>query len=126
MTAVLAVALGGLVGAPLRYHLDRLVQSRHGSAFPWGTLAVNVLGCFVLGLLMAAVGNRSLDPTTFALLGTGLCGAFTTYSTFGYETVRLVEDGVRWTALASVVASLSAGLGAALAGSALGAILWSG
>jgi CrcB protein len=102
-----------MVGAPLRYLTDRAVQSRHDSVFPWGTFAVNVAGCLILGLLTGAAGHAQL------LLGTGLCGALTTYSTFSYETLRLVETGARGYAVLNVTASLAAGLGAAFAGVAL-------
>jgi fluoride exporter len=111
VTALL-VFLGGMLGAPLRYLTDRFVGSRAGSAFPWGTLTVNVVGCAVLGAL-TGIGTAMPDPMV-ALVGTGLCGALTTYSTFGYETVRLVERGAYFHAGANVVLSVLAGLGAAL------------
>lgn len=111
MTALL-VFLGGMVGAPLRYLTDRLVQSRHDSDFPWGTLAVNVAGCVLLGALTGA--GTAVPGPVFALVGTGLCGALTTYSTFGYETVRLVERRAYLQATANVTVSVVAGLGAAL------------
>jgi CrcB protein len=116
--AVLLVALGGAIGAPLRYHLDRLVQRSHDTVFPWGTLTVNVVGCFVLGLLAQLSSGYVYD-----LLGVGFCGALTTYSTFGYETVRLLEGGSRLYALANVLMSLLAGLGAALLGIGVGTAL---
>ncbi|GAA3646036.1 fluoride efflux transporter CrcB [Nonomuraea antimicrobica] len=109
---VLLVALGAAIGAPLRYLTDRLVQARHDSVFPWGTLAVNVAGSFVLGLLV----GLPADAAWFAVAGTGFCGALTTYSTFSYETLRLVQDGSRFYALANIVASVVAGLGAGAAG----------
>ncbi|MGX5207668.1 fluoride efflux transporter FluC [Streptomyces violaceus] len=109
----LLVIGGAMVGAPLRYLTDRAVQSRHGSGFPWGTLTVNVTGCLVLGLLTGAASHLQL------LLGTGLCGALTTYSTFSYETLRLAETGARLQAAVNVAASVAAGLGAAFAGAAL-------
>ncbi|WP_188196592.1 fluoride efflux transporter CrcB [Nonomuraea sp. SYSU D8015] len=109
---VLLVALGAAIGAPLRYLTDRLVQSRHDSVFPWGTLAVNVTGSFVLGLL----AGLPADAAWSAVLGTGFCGALTTYSTFSYETLRLTRDGSRFYALANVIASVVAGLGAGMAG----------
>ncbi|CAM5690532.1 putative protein CrcB like protein [Streptomyces afghaniensis 772] len=109
----LLVVGGAMVGAPLRYLTDRAVQSRHDSVFPWGTFAVNVTGCLILGLLTGVAGHVQL------LLGTGLCGALTTYSTFSYETLRLVETGARGYAVLNVTASLAAGLGAAFAGVAL-------
>ncbi|GAA5168057.1 MULTISPECIES: fluoride efflux transporter CrcB [Amycolatopsis] len=109
---VLLVALGAAVGAPARYLLDRAVQARHGSRFPWGTLTVNVLGCFLLGLLTALPAPSLLA----SLLGTGFCGALTTYSTFSYETWKLVRSGSWLPAVSNMVVSLVAGLGAAYVG----------
>ncbi|MBB4683102.1 fluoride efflux transporter CrcB [Amycolatopsis jiangsuensis] len=111
---VLLVFLGGAVGAPLRYLTDRAVQSRHQSLFPWGTLTVNLAGCLVLGGLTGA--GAALPAPLFALLGTGFCGALTTYSTFGYETVRLAERRAYLAAVANVVVSLAAGFGGAVFG----------
>jgi CrcB protein len=106
------VALGAAVGAPLRYLTDRAVQTRHDSVFPWGTLTVNVVGSFVLGLLAGLPASASVA----ALVGTGFCGALTTYSTFSYETLRLAQTGARFYAAMNVVASIVAGLGAASIG----------
>ncbi|MFD3661242.1 fluoride efflux transporter CrcB [Streptomyces sp. NPDC058659] len=103
----LLVVAGAAVGAPLRYLTDRAARARYGTAFPWGTLAVNVAGSFVLGLL---TGVASARP--HLLLGVGLCGALTTYSTFSYETLRLYEDGAKGYAVLNVAGSLAAGLGA--------------
>ncbi|WP_214323920.1 fluoride efflux transporter CrcB [Nonomuraea sediminis] len=112
---VLLVVLGAAVGAPLRYLADRAVQARHATVFPWGTLTVNVVGSALLGFLAALPASGG----AMSLLGTGLCGALTTYSTFGYETVRLVEVGARFHAVANAVASIVAGLGAAYLGVAV-------
>ncbi|MCX4472041.1 putative fluoride ion transporter CrcB [Micromonospora sp. MW-13] len=112
---VLLIALGAAVGAPLRYLTDRAVQSRRGSSFPWGTLTVNVLGSLLLGALVAV----PVGPAVAALLGTGFCGALTTYSTFGYETLRLARDGSRWRALANALVSVAAALAAASLGYAV-------
>ncbi|MFJ9152391.1 fluoride efflux transporter CrcB [Streptomyces sp. NPDC102270] len=120
----LLVVAGAMVGAPLRYLTDRAVQSRHDSVFPWGTFAVNVTGCLILGLLTGAVTAGAAGPHLPLLLGTGLCGALTTYSTFSYETLRLTETGARFYAAANVVASVVAGLGAAFAGVALAQVVW--
>ena len=112
MTTVLPVALvalGAAVGAPLRYLTDRTVQAKHDSVFPWGTFTVNVCGSLILGFLTAL----PTSPSVTALLGTGFCGALTTYSTFSYETLRLVQQGARFYALVNVIASVVAGLGAA-------------
>jgi len=123
MTALLVV-LGAAVGAPLRYLADRFVRARLASAFPWGTFTVNVTGSFVLGFLIQGAAAHHVPGSVSALLGTGLCGALTTYSTFGYETVRLVEDRFRAYALLNVVASVAAGLGAAFCGIAAADALW--
>ncbi|MGC3004011.1 fluoride efflux transporter CrcB [Streptomyces sp. G35A] len=120
----LYVLLGAMVGAPLRYLTDRAVQSRHDSVFPWGTFTVNVAGCLVLGLLTGAAAAGAAGSSLRLLLGTGLCGALTTYSTFSYETLRLAETGARGYAAVNVVASVAAGLGAAFAGVALVGTLW--
>ncbi|MGW2209303.1 fluoride efflux transporter CrcB [Streptomyces sp. NPDC001781] len=120
----LLVIVGGMAGAPLRYLTDRAVQKRHDAVFPWGTLTVNVLGCLILGLLTGAVAAGAASSHVQLLLGTGLCGALTTYSTFSYETLRLTEDGARFLAAANVVASVVAGLGAAFVGTALAEAIW--
>lgn len=112
---ILLVALGAALGAPLRYLADRFVQARHDTLFPWGTFTVNVCGSLVLGFLAALPG----DPTVMAAAGVGFCGTLTTYSTFGYETLRLVQDGLRFAALANVLASVLAGLGGGVCGMAL-------
>lgn len=114
MSAVLLVALGAAIGAPARFLVDRWVQSRHDSVFPWGTLAVNVAGSLVLG----AVHGWPTAPDGVRLaVGVGFCGALTTYSTFAFETVRLAESGARRYAALNALGSLAAGLAAALAGS---------
>ncbi|MCX4771439.1 fluoride efflux transporter CrcB [Streptomyces sp. NBC_01285] len=120
----LLVIAGAAVGAPLRYLTDRAVQSRHDSVFPWGTFTVNVTGCLVLGLLTGAVTAGAASSHLQLLLGTGLCGALSTYSTFSYETLRLAEDGARFYAAANVAASVVAGLGAVFAGITLAEALW--
>ncbi|GAA0927604.1 fluoride efflux transporter CrcB [Pseudonocardia zijingensis] len=114
--AVLWVALGAAVGAPLRYLVDRAVRSRYRGRFPWGTFAVNVAGSAVLGALTGAVvalPDGVVPAAVQAVLGTGFCGALTTYSTFGYETVTLVEKRAPVTAVVYVVGSVVAGLLAA-------------
>lgn len=116
----LLVCLGAALGAPARYLVSRAVQARTGSRFPAGTLVVNVAGSLVLGALLGAASHRGVAPAVVAALGTGFCGALTTYSTFGYDSVELAEDGDRGLAALNVVVSLLAGLAAAALGWALG------
>lgn len=114
--SVLYVALGAAIGAPLRYLTDVVIQRRHDSVFPWGTLAVNVVGSFLFGVIASVAKEGELSTAAVAAFGVGFCGALTTYSTFGYETLRLIEGGARPFALANVGISVAAGLGAASAG----------
>jgi fluoride exporter len=118
----LFVALGAAVGAPLRYLVDRAVQGRHDSLFPWGTFTVNVTGSLILGVLTGAAA--AIPGPVTQVLGTGLCGALTTYSTFSFETIRLIEDRARFYAVVNVVASIVAGLGAAFVGISIAEAIW--
>jgi CrcB protein len=116
-----AFAVAGALGAVARYVVDGAVLSRARSTRPWGTFAINVAGAFVLGMLTGLALYHGLGRTPKLVLGTGFCGAFTTFSTFAYETVRLAEDGeltsAVWNVVGSlVVAALAAALGLALAG----------
>lgn len=104
------VALGGAVGAVLRFYLSETLPSE---AFPWATLSVNLVGSFLLGVVMAATLVDALGETEALLLGVGLLGAFTTMSTFSVETVMMVEDG-RWR-LAGLYVVVSAVVGPLLA-----------
>ena len=123
MTTLLVV-LGAAVGAPLRYLIDRAVQARHDTGFPWGTFTVNAGGSLVLGVLAGGATAHAVPGELVALLGTGLCGALTTYSTFGYETIKLLEDRARMYAVLYATASVAAGLGAAFIGIAVAQALW--
>jgi CrcB protein len=109
--AVLWVLLGGFVGAPLRFGFGRWVAKRWRGSFPLGTFLINVIGSLCLGLLYGAQTSQ----TAWLLFGTGVLGAFTTFSTFGVETVALFENKRTALALLYVLASALAGiLGAAL------------
>lgn len=117
MTGLL-VALGGAAGASGRWLVDRAVARRYGGVLPWGTLSVNIAGSLLLGVLAGA--GAATPGWVGPLVGTGLCGALTTFSTFGYETMRLLEDGSWAPALVNVTVTVAAGLGAAAAGWWLG------
>ena len=116
---VLGIGLLGGVGASLRYLVDAAIEAGRGGAFPLGTFAINVVGAFVLGLLTGA----SITGTWLFVLGTGFLGSFTTFSTWIFETDRLGEDGEEAVALANLGISIAAGLAAAGAGWAIGALL---
>jgi CrcB protein len=120
MTVLLAL-LGGAVGAPSRYLIDRAIQQRRASVFPWGTLTVNVTGCLILGMVTG--GAAHLPKEILTLAGTGFCGALTTFSTFGFETSRLLEDGSVLEAGLNAAGSLVVGILAATIGYTIGAAL---
>ncbi|WP_223778440.1 fluoride efflux transporter CrcB [Streptomyces sp. 135] len=120
----LSVIAGAMIGAPLRHLTDRAVRARHDTVFPWGTFTVNVVGCLVLGVLAGAVSAGAASASAQLFLGTGLCGALTTYSTFSYETLRLAEGGARLYAAANAIGSVVVGLGAAFLGVAVAEALW--
>ncbi len=121
LTQSLLVGAGGFVGAVLRFGVSGGVQRIAGfSSFPYGTLAVNVAGCLAIGLLSGlAEARQVLTPETRLLILIGLLGSFTTFSTFGYETLTLVRDGALLRAVANVGLHVGLGLGAAWAGLAL-------
>lgn len=122
--SLLLVITGAAIGAPLRYLTDRAVQSRHDTVFPWGTFIVNVFGSLILGIIAGAVASGGASPQVQLAVGTGFCGALTTYSTFSYETLRLLEDDARLFAAANLVASIVAGVGAALLGVTISQAIW--
>jgi CrcB protein len=109
MQHTLLVALGGLIGSVARYWIASFAQRLGGGTFPVGTLTVNVLGSFVLGLVMMLyVGRGSLSPGVGTFLAIGVCGGFTTMSTFSYETVVLLRDGGGALAFGNVLATVAA------------------
>jgi CrcB protein len=114
--AVLLVGAGGAAGANARYLLGREISGQWPTTFPWGTLLVNVSGCLALGVLIGWLVARGDRPVARLLIATGFLGAYTTFSTFAYETVRLLEDGRLASAIAYVAASLVFCLGAAAGG----------
>jgi len=104
---VLAIAAGGALGAVLRWYVAGFVQRLSGSAFPWGTLTVNILGSFVLGFLFVWLLERSSVGELMRLaLTVGFLGAFTTFSTFSVETARLLQEGALTMALGNILAQV--------------------
>jgi CrcB protein len=105
------VALGGAAGSVARYLLGALVQQRAGVTFPLGTLFVNVTGSFLAGLLLRfGLASPSMSPEIRTLLTTGFCGGYTTFSTFSYETIGLLEEGQYWRSSIYIVASVAISL----------------
>jgi CrcB protein len=119
----LYVGLGGLLGSVVRYWISGLAATRIGEAFPYGTFFINVTGSFVLGLLVGALAPRTGGNPWGLFLGTGFCGGYTTFSSYTVETLKLVEAGTLGAAGFYFFASPLVGLGAALAGLALGRLV---
>jgi fluoride exporter len=116
---LLGVALAGALGAPARYLVERAVSTRHRRLFPWGTFVVNVGGSLALGLLAGLVLAQGWSKDAQTVLGTGFLGAYTTFSTFAYETVRRAEEGAPRVAVAYALGSVATGVAAAALGLAL-------
>jgi CrcB protein len=115
------LVIAGAVGAPARYLLDGFVQDRTEGAFPWGTFVINVSGSLLLGLITGAALYHAFPNTPKVWLGTGFCGSYTTFSTFTFETIRLLEEGAaanafRNVALSLIIGTAAAALGLAIAG----------
>ena len=113
------VAVAGALGALGRYAVHALVQSRVTTRFPWGTVVVNLTGSFVLGVVVGLVTYQGLDADVRTVVGTGFIGAYTTFSSFQYDTFGLVEGGAGRAALANAFGSVLVGVLAAAAGFAL-------
>jgi CrcB protein len=125
MVNVLLVGVGGFLGSVARYLVGGLVQERLPGAFPWGTLAVNALGCLLIGCLSELAEARSfLSPGSRALLVVGILGGFTTFSAFGNETLNLMRDRSWEFAAANVGAHVGLAIGAVWFGRALAYWIW--
>ena len=117
MMRLLAVGAGGFLGACLRWSLAQWAERTWGGQFPVGTLAVNTLGCLALGVFMGLVEETgAFSEETRLFVAVGVLGAFTTFSTFGYETLRLMRDGHPALALGNALANVLLGLGAVWVG----------
>lgn len=119
MTLAVVVGVAGAIGAIARYLLDGAVQDRTAGSFPFGTLAVNVLGSLILGFLAGYVLSHAGGRTAKTVIGTGFCGGLTTWSTASWETVRLTEEGALSTAVSFTLINLTASFAAAAIGIAL-------
>ena len=111
------IALGGALGAVSRFLMGNAVSKAVGSALPYGTFVINVVGCFAMGLLMTIIVDRELLSAAWRLfLCVGFLGGFTTFSSFGYEALMLLTEGRLLAALTYVSGSVALGLAAAAAG----------
>jgi CrcB protein len=112
MPNYLAVMAGAALGGAARYAVASMIAARMASRFPWGTFAVNITGCFLIGLISTVLIERNASPAWGLLLVTGILGGYTTFSAFGWETVQLTRQGEHWLALGNVFGSAAAGYAA--------------
>ena len=106
MPRLLLVGLGGFIGTVVRYWLSGVIARRYGETFPWGTFAVNAIGCFLAGLLFYFLFDRFLtSPTSRSVVFIGLLGGFTTFSSYGMQTFALIRDGEVSLALLNILVS---------------------
>jgi CrcB protein len=119
VTAVL-VAVAGAAGALLRYEVELTVRRRKGAHLPFGILLINVSGSFVLGVLAGLAEHHGIPASVVTVAGTGLVGAYTTFSTFSFDTISLVELGRLRAAVGNLAVSLVLGMGAAGVGLVIG------
>jgi len=124
MVKWVGLVVGGTVGTVARYLLTGTIYGIFGSTFPYGTLFVNILGCFIIGFLAAITEEKFLlGPNARLLLMVGFCGAFTTFSTFMFETVNLMKDGEMMRAFVNVLASVMIGFLCLRVGFVLGELI---
>lgn len=125
MGTIIALGIAGSVGAIARYGVEGYVGNRFGESFPWGTLVVNASGSFALGLLFTAFveGRLGSPPWLRTAVMVGFIGAYTTFSTFTFETLRLIEDGSYLHAVLNVFGGILLGLAAVFLGVAVGRVL---
>ena len=121
---LLLLALAGGLGAMARYGLSGLVQRYSGTTFPWGTLAVNILGCFVFGVIWAVATERmAMSPEVRTIILVGFLGSFTTFATFMSESHRLLADAQWLPALGNILITNLTGLGVFILGLAVGRVV---
>lgn len=119
MKLVLLVGVGSFIGGTLRYLATQFIQNKFLSAFPYGTLGVNIAGCFLIGLVFGLSEKTNLGAEWRLFLAAGFCGGFTTFSAFSNETLALLRDGQFWSAALYVIASVFWGLLATFTGISL-------
>lgn len=123
MKIIFTVGAGSFIGGVLRYLLSLLINNRSFSGFPYGTLVVNILGCFLIGIIYGLADKGSVTENWRLFLATGILGGFTTFSAFSYETFSMLRAGSYGQALTYISASILIGLCATYLGSVLGSKL---
>lgn len=119
MEGIILVAVGGAIGSVIRYLVSLWAADKWGAAFPYGTFIVNIAGCYIIGLFMIIATERHMLPPHWRLLvASGFLGGLTTFSSFSYETLKLVQDGAWSAAVANIAGNLCLGLLAAWGGMA--------
>ncbi len=117
---ILFVLVGSAAGGSLRYITSLMIQSKNSTQFPLGTFLVNIIGCFVIGLVYAiAARNATTGSDIKLLLATGFCGGFTTFSAFAFENLELFKSGMHLTALTYIILSITLGILAVVLGASL-------
>jgi CrcB protein len=119
MKIIFAIGTGSFIGGILRYLLSQFVQTKFLSTFPFGTLTVNIIGCFLIGLVFGLTNRGNLTQEWRLFLATGLIGGFTTFSAFSNETVSLLRDGQFWYATVYITVSVFIGVLATFIGIAI-------
>jgi CrcB protein len=119
MRILLLIGTGSFIGGVLRYSISQFVQTKFLSAFPFGTFAVNIIGCFAIGMVFALSEKTNMSPEMRLFLATGICGGFTTFSAFSNETFSLMRDGQLFYASAYITSSVLFGLLATFIGYSL-------
>lgn len=122
MLKYLMVGIGGCLGAIARYVIGSYIGSRFGVRFPYGTFVINISGSFLVGFIVALLARTTASPNWRYLIPIGFIGAYTTFSTFEYETLRAIQDGQLATGLLNVGLSVVVGFAAVWAGAVLGQV----
>jgi fluoride exporter len=116
------VGIGGFLGAVARYVVGTYIGSHYGARFPYGTFVINMSGSFLIGFILALLSRTTASPYWRYLIPIGFIGAYTTFSTFEYETLRAIQDGQIASGLLNVALSVTVGFAAVWAGAAIGRI----
>lgn len=122
MLKYIVIGVGGFAGAIARYALGSYIGGRYGVRFPYGTFVINMTGSFLIGFILALLSRTTAGPYWRYLIPIGFIGAYTTFSTFEYETLRAIQDGQITVGLLNVVLSVIVGFAAVWAGAALGKV----